>query len=362
MRHVRILGACLVAVFAIVAIAATTASAAEPEWGHCVSVKKGFYGNSNCTGAKVEKKGKPKGTFEWVPGAGPNCYAQKKGYYGNSSCTGPKVEKKGKPKGTFEKTGGGKFQANAGAGVLHASIYECRNKSDERRQVPRGSAECHEYENNISEIAVECESEHASGEASGTAEVTNVSVRFKGCELFGVPANTPGLPAGEIQVEPLQGKLGYINKAATPEPEVGVLLQPKTAGGQFAEFELEEVPLTTRVGEGNATEGSFYESTGPGVPTGNDGVISPITPVNKMTHTFTQDYTVKWSDGVIPTTVGPPGNKVENVPSHFEGGSTELLETFLENTEEHFKEDWSPAGQELTNTNTLEEGEAEIKA
>jgi len=353
MKRIKTVGLCLVAVFAFGALAASAAQAAGPEWGRCASVKKGFYSDSNCT-TRDEKKGKPKGKFEWLPGAQSDCVEQKDGKYKDSKCETEDV-KKGKPKGKYEKTGGGKFTAEAGEGVLRASIYECRNGSG-RVQVSRKNPECEEFENNIEEIGVECTSEHATGEATGTSEVANVSVRFKGCQLFGIPAETHGLASGEIQVQTLKGRLGYINKSATPEPEVGVQLEP-AAGGLFAEFELEEVPLTTRVGVGNATAGAFYEPEATG---GYDGVISSITPINKMTHTFTQPYRVQITKGVIPTCCGL-GNKVENVPSHFEGGHIELLETYLENTEENFKEMWSPAGQELTNTNTVE-GEAEIKA
>jgi hypothetical protein len=354
------MGLGLVAAFAFVALAASSASAAGPEWGRCVAQSKGHYEDGNCTKEKFkESKGKKtySGKYEWKAGAPATveCEAKKKGNYLTSACDTEK-ESKGKVeehKGKFEKYGPN-FTAAAGEGVLKASIYECRN-SEGRVQVPRKNPECEEFENNIEEIGVECTSEHATGEATGTDEVANVSVRFKGCQLFGIPAETHGLASGEIQVSTLKGKLGYINKSATPEPEVGVLLEP-AAGGLFAEFELEEVPLTTRVGVGNATAGAFYEPEATG---GYDGVISPITPINQMTHTFTQSYKAQVTKGVIPTCCGL-GNKVENVPSHFEGGHIELLETYLENTEENFKEMWSPAAQELTNTNTVE-GEAEIK-
>ena len=59
MRHVRMLGLCLVAVFAVAAVAATSASAL-PEWGSAKQRAGGKYSDSNCT-----KKAKPgTGTFE----------------------------------------------------------------------------------------------------------------------------------------------------------------------------------------------------------------------------------------------------------------------------------------------------------
>ena len=51
MKHLRIMGLCLVAVFAFVAVAAASASAAEPEWGGCVKLAKA---KGNYTEAKCE--------------------------------------------------------------------------------------------------------------------------------------------------------------------------------------------------------------------------------------------------------------------------------------------------------------------
>lgn len=338
MKRMRTVGLCLAAVFALGAVVAVAAQASEPEWGRCVNIgKKGFYSDSNCQ-TRDEKKGKPKGTHEWIPGGGTACYALKHGKYADSGCTTEDI-KKGKPKGSYEKTLGGHFTGKGGAGVLSATVYECYNSGHFERK-PRG--DCEEFNVAIPELEVECTNETASGEALGTNKVANVSVLFKGCKLFGVVScQSAGAGAGEIQVNPLDGQLGYINKTAH---EVGVLLEPAAAGKAFAEFECEEVALKTVVGVGNATEGAYYtpEATG-----GFDGVISPISPVNQMTPTFTQVYKAN--------------AQREQIPSKFEGGHNELLEAYLETTEtprESYA--WSPAGQTITNVNTVE-GEAEIK-
>ena len=65
MRHVRMLGLCLVAVLAVGAYAVSSASAL-PEWGKCEAKAGGNYKNSNCT-----EKAKPKGSgsYEWKKGA-----------------------------------------------------------------------------------------------------------------------------------------------------------------------------------------------------------------------------------------------------------------------------------------------------
>ena len=313
---------------------------------------KGHYEDSNCAKEDFKENKahvkKYKGKFEWVPGAAAACFAQKHGKYKDAACTEEDI-KKGAPKGKYEKTGGPKFSAAAGAGVLKTEFYACRVRGDEPEFARRPRADCEEYFANAPE-QVECESEQATGEASGSDQIQNVSVRFIGCSSFGLPATSAGLNAGEIQVNPLKGRLGYINKSTH---EVGVLLEPVAVQGYFATFELLNGNLEMSVGEGNATEGSFYEESSPGVPTGNDGVISPITPVNTMTHTFTQNYRL----------TEPREDVIQNEPSHLEGEPNRVLEDTPESIgefEHGSQEAWSPAGEELSNTNTVE-GDAEIK-
>ncbi len=302
MRHVRMLGLCLVAVLAIAAVAATSAMAL-PEWGKCEAKAGGKYSDANCT---VKAK-KGAGSFEW---------------------------RKGKELGSVKFSG-----ANVGSGgVLTSTLEQCENKNGEYHRVPR--SEC------VGEIqtlkaAIECESETNSGETFGTNEVRNVLVTFRGCKLFGSTPCENGNVEGEIQVNPLKGALGYINKA---EKKVGLVLEPTTKHGLFANFRCYH--LGVAVGVGSAAEGAFYkpEKTG-----GYDGIISPITPVNAMTSSYTQTYTVN-----------PETN--ENIPSHFEGKHLELLETYNYITTEPTVESlWTSAGEEITNVNTPAE-EGEIKA
>jgi hypothetical protein len=151
-------------------------------------------------------------------------------------------------------------------------------------------------------------------------------------------SNTP--IEGEIDVNQLKGELGYINKGAK---EVGILLEPIVKRGDFARFDCGGI-IGTVVGDG-AKDNAAYQPENDG---GYDGIISPITPVNEMTSTLTQVYTVN--------------AKEENVPSHFEGKHIELLESYIfapESPEEGTK--WSKAGETVTNVNTTEQ-EAEIKA
>jgi hypothetical protein len=350
MRRIRIVGLCLVAAFALSAVVASAAQAEGPEWGHCLAQKKGEYTEGNC---KTKSAKAHKGKFEWFPGGGAACYPLKHGEYTDSSCT----SKSGKPhKGKFEKTAGGKFTGVGGKGKLWAAArFECEGGSlpGNVRQ-PCGDVLF------TTATAVECTSESASGEATGTSGLANVKVTFRGCILLGtIPCSTQGAASGEVVVNTMKGELGYIDKA---KKEVGVLLEPATPKGNFAVFhcfsEAEETNSVIAVGVGNETEGTAYqpESTG-----GNDGIISPITPVDAMTSTFTQAYTVYVSPGSQNEEV------VYNLPTKFESGPVTALEMFIEAGEAYEKGEntrssqWSPAGEEVTNVSTPE-GAAEIKA
>ncbi len=376
MRHLKLIGLSLIAAFAFVAVASVgSASAAEPEWGHCVAVKsKGHYEDKNCSKEDFKEnkqhEKKYKGKFEWIPGAAATCFAQKHGKYKDSGCT-ELDEKKGQPKGKYEKTGGPKFTGAGGAGVLRAFGYNCPVEGSENElfhRVPREDC-APETVHTSGGPVVECQNEAATGEATGTDEVGNVSVRFTGCTSFGLPATSEGLAAGEIQTTALKGRLGYINKA---KHEVGVLLEPAAAGGRFAAFQVISGLLEIQVGVGNSAEGTFYEGEGtPGTPSGNDGIISPVTPVDQMTHTFTQNYRIEERKFPCPgCTAGQVGEEIGfaylNAPNSFEGGQFEALEFYEEGTGKFSEQprgdstEWGPAGDEVTNVNTVE-GEAEIK-
>ncbi len=306
MRHVRMLGLCLVAVCAVVAVAATSASAL-PEWGKCEAKVGGKYSDSNCT----VKAAKGAGAFEWIKG------------------------KSLKPvKFSGENVGSG--------GVLYSQLYAC---SDGSKRVSK--KQCEEEGATISEefgrtVTIECESERNTGEIVGSNKIANISVVFRGCKIFGAAPCSNSSEEGEIIVNVLKGELGYINKA---EKKVGVLLEPTKKHGEFAKF-ICLGAVATVVGQGNTKEGAWYSPENNG---GYDGIISPITPVNTMTGQYEQVFTVN------------PENS-ENIPSKFEGKHIELLEDYAFAAEGPATSTmWSPSGEEITNVNTSTE-EGEIKA
>lgn len=309
MRLVRMLGLCLIAILAVAAVVVTSASAL-PEWGKCEAKAGGKYSESNC----VKKAKTGTGTFEFVK--------QVKSVKFSGS----------NPEG---KSGG----------VLNTQLYLCEGENEEvkEKRVPR--KKCEEKGDSVVKFiaaSIECTSEHNTGETSGPKGVNNISVKFEGCKLNGSAPCSNGPNEGEIQVNPLKGSLGYINKA---EKKVGLVLEPKAKKGEFAKFSCAGV-LSTVVGVGDSAEGAWYtpETTG-----GFDQIISPITPVNTTTTTYEQVYTVN------PETF-------ENIPNKFEGKHISLLEDYTFNAElPALTTMWSPAGEEITNVNTSEEP-GEIRA
>ncbi len=302
------IGLCVAAVLAIAAFTASSASAL-PEWGKCVAQAGGKYKDGNCT---EKTKG---GSFEWKKGAS----------LPNVAFTGHNV---------------------GSGGVLRTLAQSCINKESQEATHERVSHKAcaenpeTEPETEGSPIRVLCTAESNSGEQSGKSSVVNVHVIFTGCAAFGaIPCHSEGAKEGEVKVEPLKGALGYLNKS---EKTVGVLLEPVTKHGLFAKFECGGI-LTTAVGVGNKKEGAFYAPENHG---GYDGIISPITPVNQMSTSFEQVYTVNEETN-------------ENIPSHFEGKHIELLENYLINSEGGTTF-WDPASEEITNVNTPTEA-GEIK-
>jgi hypothetical protein len=344
-RHVRMLGLCLAAALALGAYAVASASALE--WGKCENVGSGGnYAGPNCSKAE---KAKPKGTgsYEWRKASEVASKRVAEGKSANVPFAG-------------ESIGGG--------GVLTTGLRECYVAGGEPeheyiRTTRQGCKEAGGEETSFGEeggepLFVECANEKNTGEAEAKNKIANVHVLFTGCAALGaLPCNSEGKEEGEVETNPLKGKLGWINKSAK---EVGVLLEPAAHHGAFAEFECSGF-LATVVGVGNKKTGAEYTSAGcygpcPGTTPeeekhgGYDEIISPISPVNQMTSEYTQVYT---QEAEYPW---------KNIPSHFENKHLSVLEDYLIAVEANDGETmWSPAGEEITNVNTPEE-EGEIKA
>ena len=356
MRHVRMLGLCLIAVFVVAAVAASSALAG-PEWGKCEAKAGGNYKNSNCT-----EKAKPKGSgsYEWRKASEVATKRVAEGKSPGVPFTGASIVGSG--------------------GVLYGDLEECRAQIEEPflagesypgRYTRKACGEkVYEYEG-VKATAqrhrgalgkIECAGETNAGETEGKNKLANIKVVFTGCKLFGaVPCTSSGANEGEVVVNTLKGELGYINKA---EHKVGVLLEPVKKHGTFAEFVCNGV-LGVVVGVGNSKEGAAWSSTGcvgaecPSTITpeqekhgGYDGIISPITPVDQITSTYEQIFTVHQDENY----------QVWNEPKNLEGKHIDVLETYQFSAAEPANSTvWGAAGEEVTNVNTSSE-EGEIKA
>jgi len=173
----RILGLALVAVFALAAFTAASASA-KPVWKHCnkVLVKgTGEFSDKLCS----------------IGAGGTGSYNLEAGI--------------GKGKG---------FKGKGEKAVLHNVIP---GKGD---------------------IKVECESFKDSGSIAAPSSVFNVTSTFKHCKSLGAPCKTEGGKKETIETKLMTGSLGYLNKAHTAAGE-SLTSEAEPSSGYLAEFECE---------------------------------------------------------------------------------------------------------------------------
>jgi hypothetical protein len=189
MRRIRIAGLCLVAVFAMGAVFAGAASAANPEYGRCI--KEGAkevskYDNSKCIKLASEDPGTEaekikKGSYVWHTGV--------------------------------VKTG---FTA----ALKPSTIATLETKAGTK---------------------VTCTGLSAAGKYTGLTTVSVQKTDFTGCESGGIKCNTTGAGTGVIKVKELEGELGVITKGTpSTKDKIGNVLFPAggspTSGSEFVEF------------------------------------------------------------------------------------------------------------------------------
>jgi hypothetical protein len=309
-RHVRMLALCLMAAFAVGALAASSSSAALPEWGKCVKLP-----------AIIKGKEKTKGKF------------------GNANCTEPGTE----------------YEFQKGTSELPSTEFE-NNMTSEKAELETSFG-----------LGVNCTGQTARGFLSGTKEVSNVSVTFTGCAVNIIPEflceNTFKEEEGEernfkyikgeIKTFGLKGKLVYISGAGTSEPVVGLQLEPNQKKGWFAFLGCGpggEHPLPaikTVVGQK------------PNGENGGDKVVSPITPLNTMGTETLQTYASKAHTN--PETGEIEERGVQN-PNEINGKPANLeAQLFIESGES--TGEWGKSAQVETAITKLASGEElEIKA
>lgn len=185
--RLKMMGLCLVAVFALTAAITASASAAEPAFYEChkqtTKPFTGKYTDKKCSveASPTEQAEGKKNKYELQEGIGA----------------------KGKP-----------FKGKGGKATLHT---------------PAVGGE------------VTCKSFKDAGSIATPTTENKVISEFKTCESLGKKCASPGQKAGTIKTNNLAGELGYINKA---KKEVGVLLKAET-GSVLAEFNCEGLEIVT---------------------------------------------------------------------------------------------------------------------
>jgi hypothetical protein len=189
MRRMKMMGLCLVALFALTAVAVSSASAAEPAFYECAKLTAKPF-----TGKYTDKKCSKEATAEEKAAGKKNKYELKEG-----------IGAKGGVKG---------FKGKGGKATLHT---------------PAVGGE------------VTCKSFGDTGKVSTPTTETDVVSTFKTCESLKKKCASPGQKAGTIVTNPLKGSLGYISKSAKT---VGVDLSPES-GTVLAEFNCEGLEIVT---------------------------------------------------------------------------------------------------------------------
>jgi len=161
MKRVRMMGLCVAAVFALGAVVVASASAAAPEFGRCVKTAKGAgkFSNAGCT------KEKAPGSYEWLPGPGPE------------------------PSWTASSVG--------------KMTLETVNK-----------------------VKLTCAGASESGSTSSYRTI-KASLTLTGCEAFGMKYESAGQAEGTIVTNELEGELGIEKAGGTPlQDKIGIVLRP----------------------------------------------------------------------------------------------------------------------------------------
>lgn len=193
MRRIKIVGLSLIAVFALAAMTAGSASASPPEFGRCL--KGTVHSTSNFDSSKCiklasedavsEAEQLKKGVYTWNPGVVKNKFTTKI---------------KEATIATLETVGGTK---------------------------------------------VTCTGETSTGEYTGLKTIGKMTVKFTGCETNKVKCESAGAGVGNITTAVLEGPIGF-EKVVVPASKDTVADELKaTGGGHLADFEC--VGLTVEV-------------------------------------------------------------------------------------------------------------------
>jgi len=196
MRRTKIVGLCLVAMFALTAVMASSASAVAPEFGRCLKVtpqKLTNYDSSKCikfasedAGTEAEKL--KKGNYQWFPGVVKNKFTTKM--------------KEGTI-ATLETVGGTK---------------------------------------------ITCTGETSTGEyilGGNNKEIGKMVAKFTNCETSGFKCESTGAGAGNINTSPLGGPIGFETEVVPPTKD-HLANELHSEAGNVAEFTCVGIKVTVK--------------------------------------------------------------------------------------------------------------------
>jgi len=186
MRHIRIVGLCLVALFALGAVAAASASAAEPALYEC---------------AKAGKE-----TVKYISGGKEKSKSVYTGKYTEKKCATLA------PAGIYRAGGApeGKYELQEGVG---------------KGKEFKGKGSAADLETPVGEVR--CTTSADTGKFT-TPKTGHMVATFTGCATLGHQCESVGAKTGEIKTQPLEGEVGYISGGGSKSPVVGVDLKPQT--------------------------------------------------------------------------------------------------------------------------------------
>jgi hypothetical protein len=193
MRRIKIVGLCLVAVFALGALTAGSASATAPEFGRCLKGTEhavSNFDNSKCVklaseDAVSEAEQLKKGVYKWSPGVVKTKFTTKM---------------KEATIATLETVGGTK---------------------------------------------ITCTGETSTGEYLNAKEIGKMVAKFTGCEFSGVKCNSTGKGTGEIDTHSLGGPIGF-ETVVVPASKDKIANELHSESGNVAEFSCAGIPVVVK--------------------------------------------------------------------------------------------------------------------
>jgi len=193
MKHLRVIGVCVLSAGAISSLTAAGASATAPELGRCLKVaehSKSNYDSSKCVklageDAVSEAEQLKKGVYQWFPGVVKNKFTTKI---------------KEATIATLETVGGTK---------------------------------------------ITCKGETSAGEFINTKEVGKMVVQFTGCETSGLKCNSAGKGEGDITTAALGGPIGFETQV-TPPSKDHLANELHSESGNIAEFNCAGLSVVVR--------------------------------------------------------------------------------------------------------------------